>query len=80
MSTNNKNERIPETKNEVRIPLPDGRALVFTPPLRLRVRFRFSTTISVENYEPETPRPAPAGCPTCAKVTSLMPDLSGRRN
>ena len=23
-----------------------------------------------------TPRPAPAGCPTCAKVTSLIPELS----
>ncbi len=26
------------------------------------------------------PLPAPAGCPTCAKTTSLMPDLSDRKN
>ena len=26
------------------------------------------------------PLPAPAGCPTCAKATSLMPDLSQRAN
>lgn len=27
-----------------------------------------------------TPRPAPAGCPTCAHALSLMPDLSERIN
>ena len=26
------------------------------------------------------PLPPPAGCPTCAKTTSLMPDLSMRKN
>ncbi len=26
------------------------------------------------------PLPPPAGCPTCAKTTSLMPDLSDRKN
>ncbi len=26
------------------------------------------------------PLPMPAGCPTCAKTTSLMPDLSQRAN
>ena len=72
MSTPRKNERIPETPNEIRIPLEDGRVLILDLPLRLKV----STTISVENYEPETPRPAPAGCPTCAKVVSLMPEIS----
>ena len=50
MSTDNKNERIPEALNEVRIPLPDGRVLVFEQPVH--VRLRLSTTISIENYEP----------------------------
>ena len=71
MSTDHKNERR-EPLNEIRIPLPDGQVLVLTQPVR--VRFRFSGTLHVGPAE--TPRPAPAGCPTCAKVTSLIPEIS----
>ncbi len=75
MSTNHKNERIPEPLNEVRIPLPDGRVLVFVQPVRLRV-----VSVTFGNDAPAPPRPAPAGCPRCAHALSLLPDLSERVN
>ena len=72
MSTNHKNERIPEPLNEVRIPLPDGRVLVFVQPVRLRV-----VSVSFGN---DAAAPVACGCPRCAHALSLMPDLTERTN
>ena len=58
-------------QQRIRVRLPDGRILSFTPISYEFVDIRLRT---------QKPKPAPAGCPRCAQALSLMPDLTERKN
>ena len=88
MSTNHKRKKVqPDTiiyvKGRPFLRIDEERMLSFTPisfefvDIRLRTQaYRNTPDSRFPDERPPERRPAPAGCPTCAKVTSLMPEIS----